>query len=184
MSDSSVLIEARAGGRPRTKGSLRVFCQKNRAHTVHIDEEVAESKTWRAKVALELRHAQIEKYGKLISWPGPVEVRLVFFFPRTESVAGGSIPTHDTDWPTHITLGDADKLARNVLDALSTPRKRSEMWGCSALLADDSQVVSLSVGKFWTTGDHAPGVQILVSKVEASPALAALAQLEHWGQGA
>lgn len=176
----SVLIEAQVSGRPRTKGSLRVFCQRNRAHTVHIDEDIQESKTWRALVALQLREAQLAKYGKLISYPGPVEVRLAFFFPRDESVNGGPIPTHDTVWPIHIMLGDADKLARNVLDALSTPKKRSEMWGTSALLADDSQVVSLSVGKFWTTADNGPGVQILVMTVEQDPEEVAAVEFAGW----
>jgi Holliday junction resolvase RusA-like endonuclease len=160
--NDNVLIEARAGGRPRTKGSLRVSCLKNRAHTVRVEEEVEDSKRWRSRMALQLRHAQIEKYGKLISWPGPVEVRLVFFFPRDTSVKGGWIDSHATEWPTAITLGDVDKLTRNALDSMLTPRKRQEMPYCSALLADDSQVVSLSVGKFWTAADNEPGVQILV----------------------
>lgn len=164
----TVLANVWVGGRPRTKGSLKVYCVQNRAHSIHLEEEVAESKSWRKSVARVLREQQIEQHGKLLGYAGPVEVRLVFFFPRTESVNGGPVPSHDTEWPTHITVGDADKLARNVLDALSAPKDRSAAKGalCSGLIMDDSQVVLLSVAKFWVTADREPGVQILVMDVE------------------
>lgn len=156
----------RAGGRPRTKGSLKVYCRKDRAHTIHLEEEVAESKKWRTVVARAARQHQVDSYGKLIRYPDPVDVRLVFFFPREEAVAGGPIPTHSTEWPTHITLGDADKLARNVLDALSMPKKRAQAPVCSGLILDDSQVVLLSVAKFWVPEGREPGVQVLVLPVD------------------
>jgi Holliday junction resolvase RusA-like endonuclease len=162
-----ILIHTRAGGRPRTKGSLKVYCRKDRAHTIHLEEEVAESKKWRTVVARAVRQAQMETHGKLLQYTGAVEVRLVFFFPREESVNGGPIPTHSTEWPIHITLGDADKLARNVLDALSMPKKRAQAVVCSGLIQDDSQVVSLSVAKFWTDAGREPGVQILVMDVDS-----------------
>lgn len=164
-----ILIHTRAGGRPRTKGSLKVYCTKGRDHKIHLEEEVAESKKWRTVVARAVRQAQMDTHGKLLQYPGPVEVRLVFFFPREESVAGGAIPTHQTEWPTHITLGDADKLARNVLDALSMPRHRRDAPVCSGLILDDSQVVVLSVAKFWVPEGREPGVQLLVMDVD-SPA--------------
>jgi Holliday junction resolvase RusA-like endonuclease len=162
----TILIQARAGGRPRTKGSLKVYCVRDRKHTIHLEEEVAESKKWRVAVARAVREAQLATHGKLLEYPGPVEVRLVFFFPRQEAVAGGPVPSHATEWPTHITLGDADKLARNVLDALSAPTKKAQIPLTSALIVDDSQVVSLSVAKFWSTPDREPGVQILVMDVD------------------
>lgn len=163
----TILIQARIGGRPRTKGSLKVYCVRDRKHTIHLEEEVDQSKTWRAAVAREIRQAQIEQHGRLLGYAGPVEVRLVFHFPRTESVTGGPVPSHDTQWPVHITLGDADKLARNVLDALSAPTKRSQIPLTSGLIVDDSQVVLLSVAKFWSTADRDPGVDILVMDVDA-----------------
>ncbi len=162
----AVLAHVKVGGRPRTKGSLKVSCLRNARHTVRVEEEVAESKAWRTTVARVLREAQLREYGKLLKYAGPVEVRIVFHFPRDESVNGGSIPSHDTEWPIHITLGDADKLARNVLDALSAPKKRDQFWGCSGLIADDSQVVLLSVGKFWVNANTEPGAQILVTDVD------------------
>lgn len=156
------LAHFRAGGRPRTKGSLKVYCTKSRDHKIHLEEEVAESKKWRTVVARASREHQLDVAGVFRRHSGPVEVRLVFFFPRDESVAGGPIPTHSTQWPTHITLGDADKLTRNVLDALSTPTKRAQAPVTSALILDDSQVVDLWVAKFWVPADREPGVQVLV----------------------
>ncbi len=162
-----ILIHTRAGGRPRTKGSLKVYCTRGRDHKIHLEEEVAESKKWRTVVARAVRQAQMETHGRILQHEGPVEVRLVFFFPREESVAGGPIPTHATQWPIHITLGDADKLARNVLDALSMPKRRAQAPVCSGLIADDSQVVLLSVAKFWTAADREPGVQLLAMDVDS-----------------
>lgn len=162
-----ILTQVRVGGRPRTKGSLKVYCLRDRKHSIHLEEEVAESKKWRAAVAKAVREAQVEQHGKLLGYAGPVEVRLVFHFPRQESVAGGPVPSHDTLWPVHITLGDADKLARNVLDALSAPQKRSQIPLTSALIVDDSQVVLLSVAKFWSPADTEPGVDVLVMDVDA-----------------
>lgn len=166
-----ILAHFRAGGRPRTKGSLKVYCTKDRRHTIHLEEEVAESKKWRTVVARASRAAQAETHGGFLKYAGPVEVRLVFFFPRDLSTAQGvepgtPVPTHSTEWPTHITLGDADKLARNVLDALSAPTKRAQAPVCSALILDDSQVVQLSVAKFWVPADREPGVQVLVMDVD------------------
>lgn len=167
-----ILIRARVGGRPRTKGSLKVYCRRDRSHTIHLEEEVAESKRWRTVVARAVREAQLERHGKILQYAGPVQVRLVFSFPRKESAAGGGpIPTHSTEWPTHITLGDTDKLARNVLDALSMPKNRAQTPVCSGLILDDSQVVLLSVAKLWATEDREPGVWILVRDVDSPDAL-------------
>jgi Holliday junction resolvase RusA-like endonuclease len=177
-----ILAQFRAGGRPRTKGSLRPICTRDRRHTVHLEEEVEESKFWRKVVARACREHQLATNGKFLQYIGPVEVRLVFFFPRTEAKRAGAgtgmpIPTHATEWPIHITLGDADKLARNVLDALSTPKRRQDAPLTSALLADDSQVVKLSVAKFWSTADNWPGVQVLVMDV-VEPELELLASMD------
>lgn len=166
MTDSGVLVSVRVGGRPRTKGSMLPICTRDAKHTVYLDEDITGSKPWRKRVARALREAQLAEHGKFLQYDGPVEVRLVMFFPQTQAVAGGPIPTHATEWPTDIKIGDADKLARNILDTLSTPKKRSEMEGCSALILDDSQVVLLSVAKFWTAEGFEPGAQILVLKAE------------------
>ena len=167
--DSGVLLAAKVTGRARTKGSLKPICTRDRKHTVYLSEQVQDSGAWRKLVARRLREAQLAQHGEFLRYAGPVEVRLVFFMPRTAAVAGGPIPTHDTEWPTAITVGDIDKLTRNVLDAMLTPKDKAEAVKCSALLADDSQVVLLSVGKFWVPEGEEPGVQILVLKTEPEP---------------
>lgn len=169
---TGVLLSAKIGGRPRTKGSLKPICTRDAKHTVHLKEQVTESPAWRRKVARGLREAQLEQHGRLLKHEGPVEVRLVFFMPREQAVNGGPIPTHATEWPTAITVGDIDKLTRNVLDAMLTPPAkcgRGDLPKYGALLADDSQVVLLSVGKFWVAEVDEPGVDILVLKVDGRP---------------
>lgn len=158
----TILIQARAYGRPRTKGSLRGVCTRNRSHTIHYSEEVEDSPRWRKIMARALREAQLAEYGRLLQHEGPVKVTLNFPFARPDG-AIGQLP-----FPTHITLGDLDKLTRNALDALSTPKKREQFESCSALLADDSQVVRLDVAKWWASEDIRPGVHIIVETVEES----------------
>lgn len=158
-----ILADFRVNGRPRTKGSLKAYCMKNAAHTMRIEEEVAESKSWRAKVARASREYQLSTYGALRQFDGPVQVRLVLWFPREQSVSGGPIPTHDTPWPTAITVGDVDKLARNVLDALSMPAKKAHAPLTSGLIRDDSQVAFLSVLKMWETEENPAGLAVHVS---------------------
>ena len=168
MTDSWVLLAAKIGGRPRTKGSMKPICTRDAKHTVHLSEQVAESPKWRRMVARGLREAQLEQHGRLLRHEGPVEVRLVFFMPRQQATGGGPVRSHDTEWPTAITVGDIDKLTRNVLDAMLTPKRdtpRGELPKYGALLADDSQVVLLSVGKFWVPEGEAAGVQVLVLHV-------------------
>lgn len=167
---AGVIAEFRVNGRPRTKGSLGVYCLKNRTHTVRVEEEVAESKAWRAQVARVSREYQLATYGRFLMHEGPVEVRLLFLFPRTESVAvtaepGDLIPSHMRAWPIAVTLGDIDKLTRNVLDALQAPQRRgdnSDAKWTSALIKDDAQVVRTVVTKRWAAGDEKPGAEVVV----------------------
>lgn len=166
-----ILAMFRVDGRPRTKGSLSVHCMKNRAHTVRVTEEVEESKHWRSIVALACRRHQAECWGGIQRHAGPVEVRMVAYFDRTESVArdaapGAIIPSHQTPFPTDIKLGDGDKLARNVGDALALPRSRTENAYASGLLMDDSQITDWMIAKRWATPEHPAGVEILVMGAE------------------
>lgn len=156
----TILADFRAGGRPRTKGSLNAYCRKNRQHSIRYEEEVEDSVRWRKIVARACREHQLERHGRFLQHEGAVEVRMVFFFPRERREFESML------WPTDIKLGDADKLVRNVFDALSMPRTREKAPVCSALILDDSQVVKASVAKFWSDADREPGVQVLVMEVE------------------
>jgi len=164
-SEGMILADFRVNGRPRTKGSLKTYCMKDAKHTVRVQEEVAESKSWRMRVARASREYQLAEFGALRQFGGAVEVRIVMWFPREQAVNGGPIPSHDTPWPVAITIGDVDKLARNVLDALSLPTKRAHIPLTSGLIRDDSQVVSLAVLKFWETEENPAGMWILVTDV-------------------
>ncbi len=53
----------------------------------------------------------------------PIQVDCFFRFDRTEARRSGELtgevwPTHDTPWPTALSIGDEDTLRRAVLDAL------------------------------------------------------------------
>jgi hypothetical protein len=180
---SEVLARFYVPGHPRTKGSLNAWCRRDKAHTVRVEEDIEDSKLWRKTVARVSRRYQMQRYGRLLKHEGPVEVWLAFFFEREMSVVKGvrtdvPIPTHQTGRPTHITLGDGDKLKRNVLDALSAPSeksKRHHLPYLSALYLDDSQVSDWHGGKFWADEISPPGVRILVTEAQLPEAALALA---------
>lgn len=164
-----ILALFRVDGRARTKGSLKVYCRKDRRHSVHVEEEVAESKAWRRRVALAAQAQSRSAWGTAtLGHAGPVEVRLVCYLPRQLSVAKGKegtvVPSHSTDFPTDILMGDVDKLARNVGDALTDAR----------LILDDSQITDFLVAKRWAplgmTG-AAGWAEVLVMEVDPEAAL-------------
>lgn len=162
-----ILALFRVDGRARTKGSLKVYCQKNRAHTVKVEEEVAESKAWRRRVALAAQAQSRAAWGTpTLGHVGPVEVRLAVYFPRELSRARGVpegtvIPSHRTDFPTAETLGDSDKLARNIGDALQDSR----------LIINDSQITDFLVAKRWAPEGSAGWVEVMVMETAPEAAL-------------
>lgn len=156
-----ILAMFRVDGRPRTKGSLKAVCTRSRSHAIRYQEEVKDSSRWRRMVALAAQRHQREVHGGLLGLKDPVEVRLVAYFERQLSRAAGCpdgvvIPSHRTDFPIDIHLGDADKLARNVGDALTD----------SGLIRDDSQIADFLISKRWATPEHPAGVEILVMTAE------------------
>lgn len=122
---SEVLAAVWVAGIPRTKGSLNQFHQDSPA-----------SKRWRKLVAAEvardgrLRHG--ESMGADFVYAGPVAVRCVFV--RSDGV------------------GDVDKLARCVLDALTDSR----------VIVDDVQVVRLHCWRTERVEGRGDGAFILV----------------------
>lgn len=142
-------------GRPRTKGSLNVYCMKNATHKVRVEEETKDSSLWRARVAKAAQNHMMATTGGLWNVDHAVSVRALFVFPRQESVNGGVVPSHDTPWPTDITIGDVDKLARNILDAMEDAH----------LYRNDRLVAQLLVEKTWATDELPVGVTIRVAHV-------------------
>lgn len=140
-------------GRPRTKGSLRATCTRVPGHKIRYQEETRDSGLWRKQMAKAAQVAHLKATdGVLFNYAGAVEVKATFVFERTESAAGGPIPSHDTPYPTDIHLGDIDKLTRNLLDALTD----------SHVIADDSYVVSIQCHKRWARAGEDPGVIVRV----------------------
>lgn len=117
-------------GRPKTKGSLSVVNGRR-----GIASDTPASKRWRqlmAYAAAGLIKAPIE---------GPVTVVAVFHLP-VHPVSGHA-------WAGRV--GDLDKLARNLLDALTD----------AGVYGDDVQVTRLLVDKV-EAGERGPGVDLRV----------------------
>ena len=129
-------------GQPITQGSMRAFVVKGRPIITSANKNL---KDWRTLVALQ---AQTEATMEC-PLDGPISMALEFYMPRPKSLKKG------VSYPIKARSGDIDKLARAVLDALT-----------SIFYTDDSQVVDLSVNKYWAmTGDDSqpPGVFVEIS---------------------
>lgn len=173
-----ILANLAVSGRARTKGSLDAVRRPN--GSMYMRENNPESKPWRAKVAKASREYQLADFGALRRFEGPVEVRCVFFLPRTASVNGGPVPTSATEWPTSIVTGDTDKLLRNVGDALLMPKRKADAVVTSALIMDDSQIVSWFGLKIWCMEEYeATQARILVVGA-TTPGSALAAEQDTW----
>lgn len=89
-------------------------------------------------------HADMAARGMTTSYPGAVGVQIIALFepPSRESARRRG--------PVTRAVGDSDKIARTVLDALHDPRREpgtKREIPDSALLVDDSQVVDLQVAE-------------------------------------
>ncbi len=121
-------------GRPAPQGSKR---HVGRGIMVESSCEVG---PWRERVALAAHNGM----GGRELFAGAVAVRLDFVLPRPKSA-----PKRST--PPAIKRPDADKLARAVLDAIT-----------STVIVDDAQVVELIAAKRIAELGETPGVRIAV----------------------
>lgn len=135
-------LEFTVRGIPAPQGSKRAFVRNGRANLVEMAG--ASLKAWRQDVALAAMGAQKDQDWYIAE--EPVAVHVLFRMPRPKSR-----PT-DT-W--HATRPDADKLARAVLDALTT----AKVW------QDDSLVADLLVWKQYATDVAPPGAFIAVRTI-------------------
>lgn len=139
-------IATHVAGIPRPKGSMRVVDRQG-----HMQEDNPRSKPWRQQVVSHLERftnfGNDEAGGFPI--PGPVEVRLVFMFDRPKS--------SKNDHPVTMSVGDVDKLSRNILDAMQDAK----------VYHNDSQVIRLIAEKCYVIdGFDTPGVEIAVTEVQ------------------
>lgn len=139
------MIEFEVIGMPRPKGSYRSFAYRRkdgRLGTTTINSNPATA-TWEQRVATEAQRLAQERHTSK-----GCAVTLRFRMPRPKSL------------PKRVQLmtrrPDIDKLARTVLDGLT-----------GTILADDSQIVSLTASKRYCQGDELPGCHIVVEEVEA-----------------
>jgi Holliday junction resolvase RusA-like endonuclease len=137
-------------GEPKGQPRPRAFARK--MGSVHVarfyDSDVADE--WKRAVQIVVLDASI-----VHKWPltlGPVAISMCFSLPRPKSHFGAkglkaSAPVHHSGKP------DADNLAKLVMDQIT---KSGRVW------RDDSQVVSLSVGKLWASGNES-GCSVLIA---------------------
>jgi Holliday junction resolvase RusA-like endonuclease len=139
---SDRILEFDVIGLPSPQGSKRAFVRNGRANLVEVAG--AALKDWRTSVT-----ARAVEAARDVDWvilEGPVAVEVLFRLPRPKS------RPHDV-W--HAVRPDVDKLARAVLDAVSSAR----LW------VDDCQVSDLRAWKRYDTPDHPSGALIAVREV-------------------
>jgi len=128
-------------GTPQPQGSTRVFMHAGKPK---ITTDNARLKPWRKHIVMAAWMAMGDVDWKTTE--APVLVSLSFAMPRGKTVK--------RRW--HTVKPDIDKLTRGVLDALTT----------AEVYRDDSQVIALTVTKFYAEVDQ-PGVCIHVMEVES-----------------
>jgi Holliday junction resolvase RusA-like endonuclease len=82
----------------------------------------------------------------IIPWTKPIQLGLVFYMPRPKSSKKEVYPTKRPD---------IDNLFHKLTDQLN-----GVFW------ADDSQVVTLSAGKRFSTDDQPPGLRVVIEEIE------------------
>ncbi len=128
-------------GTPVPQGSKRAFVNKRTSKAVVVESAGARHRTYRGDIREEAESR----------WPWdptdqPMVIRIVFRFRRPQSHFRTGKNAHllrDSAPFRHTQRPDADKLLRSVLDALT-----------GVVFVDDSQVISVAVGKEWGTVDE------------------------------
>lgn len=127
-------------GVPKPQGSKRAFVHRSTGRAVMIESAGAPLKDWRG----DIKRFAIDAMDRQPALAGPIAIALEFRLPRPKSH-----PKSKTTYP--IARPDADKLARGVLDALTT-----------VCFADDSQITCLLVWKKWATVEWPAGCHVTV----------------------
>lgn len=135
-------------GCAKTKGSMTAVQSTSRRYgKTHMVQSVQGSDDWATLVAAEVcRQYGIMRPGAAWHCPtGPVGVSLRFWLPVAQA------------WETRS--GDVDKLARNVLDALTK----------AGAYGDDVQVTQLQVEKYPARPNPGPGLLLKVWQLAQHP---------------
>lgn len=141
-------------GRPVPQGSKQYFVNR---YTGRAQGREANPKTasWRADVRAKAEEEMM--FSQLITGGVKVSIKFVFDRPRSHFGSGKNCLVLRHDAPKkHIQKPDADKLARAVLDAIT-----------SVIIADDQRVHTLCVKKRWAnTPDHVGAFIVVEEKDE------------------
>jgi len=157
MLDGGLVLSLFIPGRARTKGSLDADAVRDGAGEltgrVYVKDKPHSARWRRAVVAAVANYRGIELRRIRQAEPmtgQAVRVELAFWFLR---------PASNRDpLPTTITIGDIDKLQRNVLDALTDAK----------VYLDDSYVIEVRAFKAWSPDGRTEGVGLSVwSVIEA-----------------
>ena len=125
-------------GTPKPQGSKRGFVNKHTGKVAMVESAGAPLKDWRGDV----KRFAVDAMAEMPAFPGPVALALEFQLQRPKSHPKTRI-TYPEKRP------DVDKLARSVLDALT-----------SVCFLDDAQITELVAVKRWA--HDVPGVAIRV----------------------
>jgi Holliday junction resolvase RusA-like endonuclease len=127
----------RVAGDPIPQGSARAFVVKGRAVVTTDNPRL---KAWRREVA---EAARAVLRADHVAWDFPVAVWIDARMPRPKTVS--------REFPTGAREGDADKIARAVLDAMTE----------AGVYVDDSRVVSLTIDqRYAEPPEDSPGVTV------------------------
>lgn len=154
---SEVLARVFLAGRARTKGSLAPKITRNgRGQMKVVQQDTPQSTAWKQSMVKQLRELvgiEVARVAGAVMridaepYAGPVEVHRFFRFAPAPGW-----PSHETEWPVAVDIGDVDKLTRNLLDALQQ----------AGVIADDRNVIGGAELKRWCKPGEEPGVEILV----------------------
>ena len=135
-------------GKPAPQGSKRAIQAPGQRFPSVVEQAGDKLKAWRAAIT-QAAGAAMEQHEMI---DGPVRVEIVFHFLRPKGHFGtgkNSARLKPSAPEFHIQRPDADKLARAVLDGLT-----------SRCYRDDSQVVELTAIKRWTDGQECAAVEV------------------------
>jgi len=136
-----VTVRFFVAGRPAPKGSKRAFVRGGRAVLV---ESSKQARPWEQQVHWTARDVVENTDGLDLLPCSPMKIAMHFEMPRVQRLRKCIGVVHDRK-------PDLDKLARNVMDALT-----------GVLWADDAQVWSLKASKAYVDPGYPPGVRIEV----------------------
>lgn len=133
-------------GIPKPQGSKRAIVNRHTGKAAVVESAGRPLKDWRADVR-NCAALALADQSQGITLGGPLHVDLTLVLPRPKARKSDRYPS---------TRPDVDKLARGVLDALTSAR----------LYGDDGQVASLCARKVYTSPEHpTTGCRITVEHI-------------------